>query len=79
MVYLYGIKAGRRHLVATFDSDAQLRAYVNWCTLRMLPDGNAKFEQGSALATSQQWEASVTPLTDDDPETVDHNPSPSML
>jgi hypothetical protein len=56
-----------------------LKAYAGWCTLRTNPDGTSKFEQGSALATYQQWEESSQPLTDDDPESVDHNPSPSML
>lgn len=79
MVYLYGLKANQRRLVATFDSDAQLRAYVGWCTLRTLPDGTGTFEQGSALATSQRWESSDVPLTDEDPARVNHNPSPSML
>ncbi|HUQ68377.1 MAG TPA: hypothetical protein VM165_02570 [Planctomycetaceae bacterium] len=79
MVYLYGIKSGSRHLVATFDSDAQLRACVSWCTLRTNADGTAKFEQGSALATVQRWESSVSPLTDEDPASVVHNPTPSML
>jgi len=79
MVYLYGIKAGSRRLVATFDADAQLRAYVSWCTLRTNADGTAKFEQGSPLATVQRWESSPTPLTEDDPESVVHNPTPSML
>ncbi|MDZ4686276.1 MAG: hypothetical protein SH850_14505 [Planctomycetaceae bacterium] len=79
MVYLYGIKAGSSPLVATFDSDAQLRAYVSWCMLRTNADGTAKFEQGSALATAQRWESSATPLTDHDPASVVHNPTPSML
>lgn len=73
MVYLYGLKSGRRQLVATFDSDAQLRAYVNWCILRTNADGTSKFEQGSALATSQRWESSPEPINDDDPLTVTHN------
>lgn len=80
MHYLYGLKPGvTRKLVATFDSDPQLRAYVTWATLSKGPDGAAKFEQGSALASYRQWEASATPLTDDDPTGVVHNPSPSML
>ncbi len=79
MIYLYGIKSGNRQLVATFDSEAQLRAYVGWCTLRTDRDGTAKFEQGSALATFQRWEQSATPLTGDDAAAVHHNPTPSML
>ena len=79
MHFLYGLKGGLRKLVATFDSQAQLKAYAGWCTLRTNDDGTHKFEQGSALATYQQWEESDQPLTDDDPAAVDHNPSPSML
>jgi len=81
MHYLYGSRPGvTRKLVATFDSEPQLRAYVNWATLAKHPDGTSKFEQGSALAGGfQRWEESTLPLTDDDPAMVIHNPSPSML
>jgi hypothetical protein len=80
MHYLYGSKPGvARKLVATFDSEPQLRAYVTWATLSKAPDGTSKFEQGSALASFRQWEASATLLTDDDSASVVHNPSPSML
>lgn len=80
MHYLYGLKPGAtRKLVATFDSEPQLRAYVSWATLSTGSDGTAKFEQGSALASYRQHEASATPLTNDDPAGVVHNPSPSML
>ncbi len=57
MYYLYGSKPGvQRKLVATFDSDAQLCAYVGWATLSKGPDGTNKFEQGSALASCRGWE-----------------------
>ncbi len=79
MVYLYGLKSGQRKLVATFGSTPQLRAYVGWATLRTNPDGTAKFEQGSALATSERWEESAVSLTEEDSASVDHNPTPSML
>jgi hypothetical protein len=80
MEYLYGCKPGiPRELVATFDSEPQLLAYVGWATLKKNPDGTAKFEQGSPLARYQSWQKSPTPLTDDDPAQVVHNPSPSML
>jgi len=80
MHYLYGSKPGvARRLVATFDSEAQLLAYVGWATLAKHADGTAKFEQGSALASYQRWEQSATPLTDEGADAVDHNPSPSML
>jgi len=80
MYYLYGSKPGvPRRLVATFDSEPQLLAYVGWATLKKDTDGTAKFEQGSALASFHSWEKSAKPLTDDDAEEVVHNPSPSML
>jgi hypothetical protein len=80
MHYLYASKAGvSRKLVATFDSEQQLLAYVGWATLRTNPDGTAKFEQGSALAGYQRWEKSDTTLTGEDATEVVHNPTPSML
>lgn len=80
MHYLYASKPGvPRKLVATFDSEAQLRAYVGWATLGTTADGTSKFEQGSALASYQRWEQADQPGDDDDPSEVVHNPSPSML
>jgi len=80
MQYLYASKSGvPQKLVATFDSDAQLLAYVGWATLHQNPDGTAKFEQGSALASFACWEKSAQPLSDEDAKSVVHNPSPSML
>lgn len=80
MHYLYGSKKGvERRLVATFGSEQQLLAYVRWATLEDFGDQRGKFEQGSALASYQAWEYSTEPLTDEDPETVVHNPTPSML
>jgi hypothetical protein len=79
MHYLYGSKRDvPRKLVATFASEQQLLAYVNWATLSR-QDGVHKFEQGSSLSGYQDWSHSPEPLTDDDPAAVDHNPSPSML
>lgn len=80
MHFLYASKAGTpRVLVATFDTEEQLLAYVGWATLKKNPDGSSKFEQGSALAGYRTWESSAQPLSDEDPSGVDHNPSPSML
>ncbi|MGE3315267.1 MAG: hypothetical protein AB7O26_09135 [Planctomycetaceae bacterium] len=80
MYYLYGSKRGEnQRLVATFDSEQQLRAYVGWATLRRNEDGSSRFEQGSVLAPYQRWNISPLPSTDSDPELVAHNPSPSML
>lgn len=80
MRYLYGSKTNvPRKLVATFDSQQQLRAYVRWATLEESGPQSGKFEQGSALAGFQAWEEALQPLTDEDETSVVHNPSPSML
>ena len=80
MRYLYGSKKGiDRKLVATFDSEQQLLAYVRWATLTTSGDQAGKFEQGSALASYSSWEQSAEALPDDDDDDVMHNPSPSML
>jgi hypothetical protein len=79
MYYLYGSKPGEpRRLVATFDGEEQLRAYVRWATLSER-DGVRQFEKGSALAGYQGCSAASAPLTDEDATAVDHNPSPNML
>ena len=80
MYYLYGSKrdAGER-LVATFDSEQQMLAYIRWATLESHGDQKGKFEQGSALASFDAWKSSPTPLTEEIEEEVSHNPTPSML
>ena len=79
MHYLYGSKRDvPRRLVATFDGEQQLLAYVRWATLSEHA-GVYKFEQGSSLAGYQGWSHDSQPLTGDDPTAVDHNPTPSML
>ena len=79
MYYLYGAKAGgEKSLKATFDSEQQLLAYVRWATLSQ-SEGKSKFEQGSSLVGCQTWSFSTEPETADDAESVDHNPTPSML
>lgn len=80
MYYLYGMKHGGDHkLVATFDTEAQLLAYVGWATLKTNADGSRKFEQGSALVGFPRFDDSPAPLTDEDATEVVHNPTPSML
>jgi hypothetical protein len=80
MHYLYGLKHVRPpSLVATFDSEQQLLAYVRWSTLESHGQQLGKFEQGSALASYDAWVSSVEPLTPEDPSGVSHNPTPSML
>jgi len=79
MNYLYGSKTGAPpKLVATFDSEEQLRAYVRWATLSER-DGIFQFEKGSSLASCHQYRYSSEPLTDEDASAVVHNPTPSML
>jgi hypothetical protein len=80
MHYLYGSKRdGALQLVATFSGEQQLLAYVRWATLEERGPQRGKFEQGSALASKDAWESSAEPLTEEDPEGVVHNPTPSML
>jgi hypothetical protein len=80
MYFLYASRAGTpRTLVATFDSEEQTLAYISWATLKKNADGTSKFEQGSALSGYRSWESSPRPLSDEDPTTVVHNPSPNML
>jgi len=77
--YLYGSKTGApKRLVATFDSEEQLLAYVRWATLTER-NGVRQFEKGSALASCHEFDYSSEPQTDEDATAVDHNPSPSML
>jgi hypothetical protein len=79
MHYLYGQKPGApERLVATFDSEQQLLAYVRWATLSE-HDGVCKFEQGSSLAGYHRWSHSRSPKPAEAPDEVDHNPTPSML
>jgi len=80
MHYLYGAKKDKpMRLVATFDGEQQLLSYVRWATLEDFGDGKGKFEQGSALAGCERWETSASPQGDDEPDSVPHNPSPTML
>lgn len=79
MYYLYGSKHGTpKALVATFDSEAQLLAYVRWATLDE-HGGGRRFEKGSKLVNFHEFRYDDQPLNNDDPTIVDHNPSPSML
>ena len=79
MHYLYGSKPGvPQKLVATFGSEQQLLSYVHWAILSE-HEGTFKFEQGSPLASYTGWSHSARLLTEDDPSSVDHNPTPSML
>ena len=80
MYYLYGLKDNApRRLVATFGSEPQFLAYVRWATVGGSGDKGSKFEQGSALAGYSGWEYAEQLLTDDDDESVVHNPTSSML
>jgi hypothetical protein len=80
MRYLYGSKRDRpQKIVATFDSEQQLLAYVRWAILESSGDAAGTFEQGSALASYSSWEQSKELLTNDDANSVIHNPSPGML
>lgn len=80
MHYLYARKRDAPYrLVATFDSEQQLKAYVGWATLVSHGTNSGKFEQGSVLAGFSEWALSQEPLTDEDPTEVVHSPTPTML
>lgn len=80
MHFLYGSKSGAaRRLVATFDSEPQLRAYVRWATLESTGKRRGKFEQGSVLAGCSGWEQAAERPVDEGDTDVPHNPTPSML
>lgn len=56
MQYLYAKKRNYVwRLVATFDTQQQLRAYVRWATLASTCEHAGKYEQGSVLAGCDQW------------------------
>ena len=79
MYYLYGSRPGApTRLVATFDSEEQLLAYVRWATLSERA-GVHQFEKGSSLAGYHGYSYSSELRTNDDAATVDYNPSPNML
>jgi hypothetical protein len=77
MHYLYGLTPkDEPKLVATFDSEMQLRAYVAWATLKSNADGTFKFEQGSSLANFKKYTFADSPLTEDDPGRSSTAPRP---
>jgi len=77
---LYGIKGdGPRKLVAMFDSEQQLQAYVNYATLKTEPDGSHKFEQKTPLASYSNYEYERAAAGQEVPEDLPVNPSPTML
>lgn len=77
---LYGIKPGQAEtMVATFDSEAQLLAYVQWATLALQQDGTRNFEQKTPLTGYKNFTYNEhLDLTMDESE-LPHNPSPGML
>ena len=82
---LYGIKCDNRKLAATFDSEAQLRSYVQWSILKKNDDGTFKFEQNTPLTGCTAYEYKQSNVDEAsleeanaDPNLV-HNPSPGML
>jgi len=80
MDYLYGtVQGSAPRLAATFDSEAQLLAYVTWARLKTDSNGKDKFEQCSVLVGYSGWKHSPTPLTDEDPQSVFHDPTPNMM
>lgn len=63
MHYLYGSKLeGQLKLVATFDSEEQLLAYVRWATLKTNPNGGANSSKGVSLLADMIAGITVPPL-----------------
>lgn len=80
MIYLYGLKpSGDQTLVASFDTEEQLLAYVRWATLKRNDDGSYKFEQGSPLVGFSYYQIGEAPDGIERPAELPHNPTPSML
>ncbi|MBI1311156.1 hypothetical protein GC176_07590 [bacterium] len=75
---LYGIKRDQRNLVATFDTEAQLRSYVQWAILKRDDDGSFRFEQKTPLTGCTSYDFDDAPLDSESAEVV-HNPTPGML
>ena len=76
---LEGVKHdGNRKTVATFGSQQQLLAYVNWATLKRNQDGTYKFEQQTPLTGYVNYDYSRAGTTDE-PIDVPYNPTPGML
>ncbi|MFT5326714.1 MAG: hypothetical protein ACI8P0_004596 [Planctomycetaceae bacterium] len=80
MWILYGVKRDDRKLVATFGSEAQLRAYVQWAILKKNDDGTLKFEQKTPLTGCTAYDFQQA-SSDEEAVSADvaHNPSPAML
>ena len=77
---LYGIKGDSpRKLVAMFDSEQQLQAYVSYATLKTEPDGTHKFEQKTPLASYTNYAYERAEPGQAVPEDLPVNPSPGML
>ena len=80
MIYLYGLEpSGAQKLVASFDTEEQLLAYVRWATLKQNDDGSYKFEQGSPLVGFRHYQYGEAPADIEMPAELPHNPTPSML
>lgn len=77
---LYGVKRDQRELVATFSSEAQLRAYVQWAILKQNEDGTMKFEQKTPLTGCSNYNYEKVSGGEENADVdVVHNPSPAML
>jgi len=73
---LFGQDRSGDRLVATFDSEQQLLAYVRWAILETRDDGTMKFEQKTPLTGCHgyRYESAAGEAGD-----VPHNPTPGML
>ncbi len=80
MYFLYGKRRdGTTELVAKFGSEQQLKAYVQYATLKVDDEGIYKFEQKTPLTGCIGYSYSADAPADDHKADVPFNPSPGML
>jgi len=80
MYFLYGTRRnGKTELVAKFGSEQQLKAYIQYATLRTNPDGTYSFEQKTPLTGCIGYSFASEGSEADDAADVPFNPTPTML
>ena len=80
MYFLYGKRRnGNAELVAKFGSEQQLKAYVQYATLKVDEDGTYRFEQKTPLTGCVGYSFSAEGTEEDIAADVPFNPTPAML
>jgi hypothetical protein len=78
--YLYGTRRnGKTELVAKFESEQQLLAYVRYAILRVEDDGTHVFEQKTPLTGCVGYTVATEVSEEDKVKDVPENPTPTML